>query len=104
MTRLPDGLSVVEGCMLSHNVICKTALGLTYRSYLKREAAKYIRSSRSCSMEEYIDAWCDGNRSYRYKKILSRLLKQFVYKIKSYKIIIKNSFHKTHHKKCKQSV
>ena len=85
MIRLPEGLSIVEGCMLSHNVIFKTALGRTYRSYLKREGLKYIRSSRSCSIEDVNDAWSMLRRSYRYKKILSRLFKRIVWKFKNFK-------------------
>ena len=89
MTRLPEGLSIVDGCMLSHNVIFNTALGRTYRSYLKREAYKYAWGNTSCSIEDVKEAWAMCDRSYRYKKILSRLFKRFTNKMKSYKIIIK---------------
>ena len=89
MTRLLDGLTIsVEGNITTHNVIHKTALGRTYHSYLKREASKYLWSNQSISIEDVIDAWCDC-RSYRYKKILSRLFKRFTNKMKSYKIIIR---------------
>jgi len=97
LTRIPEGItfSVAEETaygmmcnMMIKNPISKTALGRTYRSYLKREASKYLWSNQTISDEQYHDAWCD-NRSYRYKKILSRSFKQFINKLKSYKITIK---------------
>ena len=97
MTRIPEGITFSVAEETAHGMMCnimvkntisKTALGRTYRSYLKREALRYAWCNQTISDEQYHDAWCD-NRSYRYKKILSRSIKRFINKLKSYKIIIK---------------
>jgi len=88
LTRLPEGISIVDGFVLSRNHISKTALGRTYRSYLKHEVLKRTWGNRIVSDEEYHNAWCDS-RWDRCKRILGRLYKRFTNKLKSYKIIIK---------------
>jgi len=85
MTRLPDGLKIsVEGNITTHNVIHKTALAKTYRSYLKHESSKYLWSNRIVSDEEYHNAWCDS-RYDRCKKTLSRLIRRIVCNFKYFK-------------------
>ncbi len=86
MTLLPEGIEIsVEGNITSFNNISHTALGRTYRSYLKHNVRELGIWYKPATFEELQEAWAMTQRSYRYKKILSRLFKRIVWNFKNFK-------------------
>ena len=90
MTRLPEGIKIsVEGNITTYNNISHTALGRTYRSYLRYKKREFGIWYKPATLEEVKEAWGEvadvRKRSYRYKKILSRLFKRIVWNFKNLK-------------------